>query len=1138
MIVTLQALTWYAEDVETDEEGARYTVVIFGRDAEGRSVSVNVPHEPYFFFSVPTGVDEHSLRPFMDKIQKKIAWGLHQGESEDSHLVKYRLDSRREFYGFNNGDATKVVLVSFRTYKAARICASILKKGVDVGGRTRHVTLYETNIDPVIRVAHMADLDMSGWLDAEGQLDDTDFTRCDVQVRCPRGWKSLRPRRDIVGNARFVLCSYDLEAYSATDAFPQAENPEDCVFQIASTFQRFGDPEPYLKEIVCLGDTEPVEDPSVVTRVVASEGELIAAWSETLQREQVDVLIGWNTTGFDNFYIHQRALKNHAAHYSSISKLDARPCELVTRTFSSGAYGTSEFRFLDAPGVLNLDLLTYVRREYKLESYKLDDVAERYLGEKKLDVSPKQIFQFYRGDARDRRRVAEYCVQDTALPLRLLARLAIFVNLIEMANVVSVPVDYLLFKGQQIKCFSLILKETRKRGFVVPVLEPETPEKFQGATVLEPARGFYTEAISALDFASLYPSIMRAHNLCHSTWVRDSKYLDLPGIEYFTMRWQTEDGERSHTFAKNVPGVLPAILENLAKSRKASKKDMGAAKDPFEKAIHNGKQLAYKVSMNSLYGFCGASNGYLPCKPVSETVTSRGRQMIEETKEFLENNFPGSKVVYGDSVPDYTPCIIRVFGEVAVRPIGEIAAMYGGNAWAPMRDREPGKEACELRGIESWTDEGWTLVHRVIRHDTPKRIVRVRTESGYVDVTEDHSLFRADGTKVSPRDLKIGDPLLHCEYPEIPDAQRREGLEGSEESFEGPLGAAIYCVLCANLGYATAPIANGSALTTSDGTTITVCKKPPRRFVTGIEEILYTGPVYDFTTDNHKFHAGVGNLVVSNTDSCYVNLSGYIRGIGRDATDMATHFEIAKEAADRCTKIFPPPNELEWEKCFRPLLLQNKKRYAGALFASNPAKPDYIDCKGIQIVRRDSCKFVKKVCQEILDLLMYDVNLMGARKHAVASAKKLLAGQVPMEDLVLSKSLRAKYLSDALPHVAVNAKREEREPGSGFKPPERVRFIYCDLPGATKAFEKAEDPEYARLHNIRIDYMYYLTNQLESPIESLLETMIPNARHALFSSLKTCYLNGTPRALEFAKERDKKQSDISSFFERKRKQQE
>lgn len=147
-----------------------------------------------------------------------------------------------------------------------------------------------------------------------------------------------------------------------------------------------------------------------------------------------------------------------------------------------------------------------------------------------------------------------------------------------------------------------------------------------------------------------YPSIIRAHNLDYSTIVLDPKYDNLPGVEYY----EVSTGLGVYRFAQNVPSVMPALLEDLAKFRKAAKKDMAAAKargDDWAVSVFNGKQNAYKITMNSTYGFAGATKGFLPCVPIAASVTATGRAMIQKTKELAESLVPGSRVVYGGECP-------------------------------------------------------------------------------------------------------------------------------------------------------------------------------------------------------------------------------------------------------------------------------------------------------------------------------------------------------------------------------------------------------------------------------------------------------------------------------------------------------
>ena len=101
-------------------------------------------------------------------------------------------------------------------------------------------------------------------------------------------------------------------------------------------------------------------------------------------------------------------------------------------------------------------------------------------------------------------------------------------------------------------------------------------------------------------------------------------------------------------------GILPRILRRLLKARKDAKLAMQGQTDQQMKKILNGRQLAYKISCNSIYGFCGATNGYLPCLPLASTVTAIGRDLINRTRSLIERDFTAQNacaatVVYGDT---------------------------------------------------------------------------------------------------------------------------------------------------------------------------------------------------------------------------------------------------------------------------------------------------------------------------------------------------------------------------------------------------------------------------------------------------------------------------------------------------------
>jgi DNA polymerase delta subunit 1 len=222
-----------------------------------------------------------------------------------------------------------------------------------------------------------------------------------------------------------------------------------------------------------------------------------------------------------------------------------------------------------------------------------------------------------------------------------------------MARVTGVPLNYLLTRGQQIKVVSQMYRAARTENLIIPVMERQsTDQQYTGATVLEPKKGYYKQPIATLDFASLYPSIMMAHNLCYTSLISKKDAMERLKPEDYTL---TPNGD-CFVKAHKRPGLLPRILQELLGARKNAKRLMKTEQDPFKKAVLNGRQLALKVSANSVYGFTGATVGQLPCLAISSSVTAFGRDMIDATKNAVEKRYTiangykhNAVVIYGDT---------------------------------------------------------------------------------------------------------------------------------------------------------------------------------------------------------------------------------------------------------------------------------------------------------------------------------------------------------------------------------------------------------------------------------------------------------------------------------------------------------
>ena len=156
-------------------------------------------------------------------------------------------------------------------------------------------------------------------------------------------------------------------------------------------------------------------------------------------------------------YIHGRAQMlvddftgEDTVELQNLGRMEEGGGSVIERDLSSNAFGQNSFFLLDVPGVMQIDLLQWFRKNRNMESYSLNNVSKEYLGDQKNDLPAMQIFERFEGDADDRAVIASYAAKDTTLPLQLLKKMAIFEDLTEMSNAVKVPVDYINFRGQQV----------------------------------------------------------------------------------------------------------------------------------------------------------------------------------------------------------------------------------------------------------------------------------------------------------------------------------------------------------------------------------------------------------------------------------------------------------------------------------------------------------------------------------------------------------------------------------------------------------------------------------------------------------------------------------------------------------------
>ena len=799
---------------------------------------------------------------------------------------------------------------------------------------------------------------------------------------------------------------------SLNSNFPRLEG--DKVTFIGSTFLKSGEKEPYLSHCVVLNTCSevPVENSQIET--YKTEEEILIAWRDLIQRENPDIIIGYNIFGFDYEFLFRRAEENNCVNeFLKLSKNKNEIC--ANKDYETGRYkieessislasGQHELKYIKMNGRIQIDLYNFFRREENLSSYKLDYVAGHFIGDyvkninyecetsssiiqsgnltgllegsyihfeeighstdyykdgskfivsvvnktngtfvvcgniqpdfsKKIrwclakdDVTPKDIFRLTNGNADDRAIIAKYCIQDCNLVHYLMNKVDVLTGYIEMAKICSVPISFLVFRGQGIKLTSYVAKKCREKGTLMPVMDKvENDGGFEGAIVLDPKCDLYLDnPVACVDYASLYPSSMMSENLSHDSkvWTMEYDlngkliketgdtddngnfiYDNLPNYEYVNITYDTfkyvrknassaaekiKSGYKICRFAQFPEGraIMPSILEELLTARKTTRKLIPLEKDDFMKNVLDKRQLGYKLTANSLYGQCGARTSSFYEKDVAASTTSTGRMLLTYAKRVIEET-------YGDSI-----CNTTNFGQVC-------------------------------------------------------------TKAEYIYGDTDSVFFTFN----------------------------LQTLEGE-------------------------PIRGKKALE------ITI--------------------------------------------------------------------ELAKEAGHLASQFLKCPHDLEYEKTFMPFCLLSKKRYVGMLYENDPNKGKRKEM-GIVLKRRDNAPIVKDIYGGIIDILMKEQNINQAIEFLRTCLRNIVEEKYSMDKLIITKSLRSGYKNPKqIAHKVLADRITARDPGNKPGSGDRIPFVYVhNVNKKALQGEKIETPTFIKEMGLKIDYSFYITNQIMKPVQQV-----------------------------------------------------
>ena len=406
-------------------EEAKYWLHLYGRTPSGHSIAVHVDYSPSLMVCLPDGWGAEEASKLFNKLcqQRRIPSGFITRE-----LVHYhRLGG---FYPDLEASTPRLkkfpfLRISCRSLAYWKIITNFFRftKLTIAGVRDHLFPIIEQDIPPVLDLLNTCHGRPSDGLEIDSnrlkQLTKTRLTHCDLEFEC-RVTPTDCPLRPVELTELYplVVLSFDIECVPGDGrSFPSAENRNDSVITICSVVKNM------KTGAICrashmLGAHLPL-DSTVHQFTYSSEAQLIEEWRDFVVCVDPDIITGYNSHRFDWPYLATRMqLYDPNSRFFFVSRLIMHCSVMEEKEFSSKAFGSSTTSKFDIPGRIDVDLCTYVMRNYKMKSYKLEKVAQYFLGQGKSGLAiTEMIAHFQSKDPEKMREIVRYCLQDAELPI-------------------------------------------------------------------------------------------------------------------------------------------------------------------------------------------------------------------------------------------------------------------------------------------------------------------------------------------------------------------------------------------------------------------------------------------------------------------------------------------------------------------------------------------------------------------------------------------------------------------------------------------------------------------------------------------------------------------------------------------------
>lgn len=1145
-----QAIDWMEQDHMDESDQIEYIIKIFGRTKDGASISVNVTeYTPYFYVQFSNKSlqknmcsSDHVVKRLESLILESLPKRI-KDACKHSVVDAQRVENHRDMVGFRANTTNTFVRLKFTSLRVMNyVKNNVFRKPVEVqpddkqrvyepkthaiscGGvmYSTQIVMFESNIGPMLRMIHYRNLQPSGWIRLKCAREDDEMFATNADINVSVSCKDVHPY-ETAAIAPFVVLSFDLECTSSHGDFPIAKkNYAKPAQELIDWFER------KLKElnIPKFGENDP-RQPSVRQEIASALRGCVGLEN---QNGEVD-----NT--LSKVYLKKPSMVKPTAEkevdMSYVDKLLDRIDEQCVAIFAILNKDLVEYDEEEDP-LSALEMLTTRLNVTMLLKIKGDPIIQigsavhRY-GE--TTCSRKFVVTLNDCDPIEGTKVVVCKTEKELITTWCRLMREIDPDIIIGYNILGFDFDYLYTRATEMNCVS----ELKRSGRLLD-MESELRKKKLSSSALGDNEFRYMEWHGRV-IIDLMKVVQRDHKL-------DSYKLD--HVASVFVNGKVERAEENvltlnNTRELNVGDYL------LLEDRKIKIRSIDDKRVTLEESLDEYPKtwslVKDDVSPSEIFACqkgSSADRARIAKYCVQDCVLCN---LLLIKLEMLANNIGMSNVCFvpltyifmrGQGIKIFSlvakqcktdKMIMPVLtvdenmdddgyeGAIVLDPKPDIyrdpvsvmdyASLYPSSMISENISHDSIVLDSEFDNLENYTYK--TVEYDIYKGKGDAKRVVGKTRCRYVQPRNDQDRgvlprilmkllsqrkltrkrMQYETVRTKDRRIAIGLVRETASGLEIQDAEggpkqrfRSEDVESRTDTYDDFAKAMLdglqlaYKItansLYGQVGARTSPIylKELAASTTATG----------RNLIMKAKQFMEEN--YDATT------------VYGDTDSVFIDFK--IRdkyGLeGKEALQKSIDISIEASKAFK-EKMLEYPHDLEYEKTFWPFIILSKKKYIGHLYEHDVNKYK-VKAMGIVLKRRDNANILKIVYGGIIDILLRNEPIKEVLRFLKDSLAKLIEGRYPLEDLVITKTLRGSYKdSTRIAHKVLQQRMFARDPGSAPQVNDRIPYVYVQHDRNNRALlqgDKIEHPTYIRENNVAPDYEFYISNQLQNPISQLL----------------------------------------------------